>query len=246
MGQYSHAAEVYDLLYSATKDYSSESAVVAGLIRAVAPDAQTILDVACGTGKHAECLATLGYVVDGIDLEPAFVAIARRRCPNGMFCVGDMTQLSLPRRYDAITCLFSAIGYARTPALLRQTLAGMATHLAPGGVIIIDPWFEPGQLTDRWISIVTGADDTTTACRISRTLLEGTVSRLEFEYVIGRAAGIERRSEVHELGLFTRVEMEAAFHNAGLLVEWREAALRRRGTYVGRRLGQVESHAPAA
>jgi SAM-dependent methyltransferase len=234
VGHYARAAEVYDLLYSATKDYPAESAVVASLIRDVAPHARTVLDVACGTGKHAECLTTLGFTVDGIDLEPAFVAIASKRCPNGAFYVGDMTLMALAQRYDAITCLFSAIGYARTPALLRQTLAGMASHLATNGVIIIDPWFEPGQLTDRWISMVSGADDTITVCRISRTLIEGAVSRLEFEYLIGKATGIERRSEVHELGLFTRAEMETAFHDAGLTVEWRDAALRRRGVYVGR------------
>jgi hypothetical protein len=123
--------------------------------------------------------------------------------------------VALPRRYDAITCLFSAIGYALTPQRLHETLNGMAAHLEPGGVIIIDPWFEPGELTDRWISMVTGGTEDIAVCRMSRTLIEGSVSRLEFEYLIGTSAGIERRSESHSLGLFTREQMEAAFTRQG-------------------------------
>jgi SAM-dependent methyltransferase len=238
VGDYSQAAEFYDLLYATIKDYVAESTIVAELIRAAAPNARRVLDVACGTGKHAEALTTLGFAVDGVDLEPAFVSVAARRCPAGTFWVGDMTELAVPRRYGAITCLFSAIGYAHTPELLHRTLAGMAAHLEPGGAVIIDPWFEPGELTDRWISTVTGAADGVAVCRMSRTLVERTVSRLEFEYLIGTPSGIERRSERHTLGLFTREQMESAFRAAGLSVEWQEAALRRRGAYVGRSAGR--------
>jgi SAM-dependent methyltransferase len=234
VGDYSQAAEFYDLLYAGMKDYAAESAVVAELIRAEVPNARRVLDVACGTGKHAEHLTELGFAVDGVDLEPAFVAVAAKRNPAGSFRIGDMTRLALPRRYDAIVCLFSAIGYAYTPELLHQTLAGMAAHLEPCGVVIIDPWFEPGELTDRFVMTVTGAADGIAVCRVSRTPVEGSISRLEFEYLIGTAAGIEARSELHTLGLFTRSEMEAAFTGAGLSVEWREAQLRRRGAYVGR------------
>ncbi|MEP7002091.1 MAG: class I SAM-dependent methyltransferase [bacterium] len=234
MGDYSQAAEFYDLLYAASKDYAAESAVLGQLIRAAAPAARRVLDVACGTGKHAEGLTALGFAVDGIDLEPAFVAIAARRCPEGKFEVADMTQLSLPQRYDAITCMFSSIGYANTPESLHRALAAFAAHLEPDGVVIIDPWFEPGDLTDGWIGMATGTSENVSVCRMQRTSIDGSISHLDFEYLIGSPLGIERRSERHSLGLFTREQMEAAFHGAGLTVQWREAALRRRGAYVGR------------
>lgn len=81
------------------------------------------------------------------------------------------------------------------------------------------PISPPGQLTNGWISTLSGQDDDVSVCRMSRTFVDGRVSRLEFEYLIGTPAGIERRSEVHQLTLFTQGEMEAAFVAAGLTVE---------------------------
>lgn len=98
----------------------------------------------------------------------------------------------------------------------------------------MDPWFEPGRLTDGWITTIVGEDEGVSVCRMSRTVIDGPVSRLEFEYLVGTAAGIERRSERHDLGLFTQAQIESAFRAAGLGVERRPEALRTRRLYVGR------------
>jgi SAM-dependent methyltransferase len=234
VGDYAQAAEFYDLLHSAEKDYAAEARVLAALIRDARPAGQRVLDVACGTGQHAEQLTRLGFAVDGFDLEPAFVVAAATRCPLGSFHVSDMTKFRLGREYDAILCLSSAIGYVRTVAALNGTIANMAAHLAPGGVIIIEPWFEPGQLTDRDVSATAQVADGLAVCRVSRTLVDHAISRLECEYLIGRPEGIERRAEVHTLGLFTEQQMESAFRRAGLSVERRREVLRRGGVYIGR------------
>lgn len=234
MTDYSSAAEFYDLLYEGEKDHAAEAEFLAALIRGLAPEVVTLLDVGCGTGSHARALIDAGFEVDGVDLEPAFVEMARAKCPEGTFHVGDMTDLHVPARYDAVTCLFSAIGYVRTEPRLRAAIAGMRALLNPGGVLVVDPWFEPGQLTHGWIATLVGEGDGVTVCRMSRTLVEGSVSRLEFEYLIGTPSGIERRSEEHTLGLFTQGQMEAAFAAAGLAVERQPEALRTRGLYVAR------------
>lgn len=232
MAHYSEAAEFYDILYQGEKDYAAEADLLARLIRERAPAAATVLDVGCGTGSHARALIDAGFSVDGVDLEPAFVELARAKCPEGSFVVGDMTALDLPKRYDAATCLFSAIGYAESEAALHRTIAGMRAHLHPGGVLIVDPWFEPGQLTPGWISVLVGTGADVTVCRMSRTLVDGTTSRLELEYLIGRSSGIERRREVHSLSLFTQPQMEAAFAAAGLRVTRMPDVLQTRGLYI--------------
>jgi len=232
MSDYSQAAEFYDLLYQGEKDHAAEAKLLGKLIRELNRAATTLLDVGCGTGSHARTLIDSGFSVDGIDLEPAFVELARTKCPEGTFWVGDMTALDVPRRYDVVTCLFSAIGYVHSEEELRKAIAGMRAVLNPGGVLIVDPWFEPGQLTHGWISVLVGSGADATVCRMSRTLIEGTISRLEFEYLIGRPAAIERRRETHSLALFTQSQMETAFSEAGLSVTRKPAALRTRGLYV--------------
>jgi SAM-dependent methyltransferase len=233
MSQYHQGAEFYDLLYAAFKDYAAEAELLTALIRRHSPAARSILDVGCGTGKHAEALAAAGFAVDGVDLEPEFVALARTRGP-GTFVVADMETLALPAKYDVVLCLFSAIGYVGTVARLEHTIGRLARHLNPGGLLVVEPWFEPGQLTDRLVMVVSGQQDSLAVARVSRTLIEGTTSVLEFEYLIGRPSGIERRSERHELGLFTEAQMEAAFGKAGLSVERQPGMLQLRGLYLGR------------
>ena len=233
MGSYERAAEVYDLLYSEEKDYAAEARLLESLIRGVCPSAESILDVGCGTGAHARSLLDLGFKVDGIDLEPAFIEIARRKCPEGSFEVGDMVDFALGRRYDVVTCLFSAIGYVLTEAGLRSAVRRMHQHLKPGGVLLVDPWFEPGRITDGWITTVAGHQPGISAIRMSRTVVADSLSRLECEYLVGTSAGIERRSEIHELGLFTQAQMEGAFRAAGFSVVREPEALRARGIYVG-------------
>lgn len=50
------------------------------------------------------------YSVDGIDLDPEFVEIARRKLPRSLIEHADMVDFDLGRRYDVVVCLFSSIG----------------------------------------------------------------------------------------------------------------------------------------
>src|SRR5688500_2836843 len=113
VSHYQEAAEFYDLLYAGEKDYQAEAQLIAELVRESNPDAKRLLDVGCGTGEHARALTSLGFEVDGVDLEPAFLEIARAKCPGARFTLGDMRTLALDQRYDAVLTLFSAIGYVR-------------------------------------------------------------------------------------------------------------------------------------
>src|SRR5687767_13265326 len=120
---FSASAEFYDLIYSTFKDYVAEAAQITSLLRRLNPQSHTVLDVACGTGEHARHLAAQGFVVDGLDLDPAFVRIAEHKHPAGQFFAGDMSDFHLSRRYDAVLCLFSSIGYLKTLDRVSRALA---------------------------------------------------------------------------------------------------------------------------
>jgi SAM-dependent methyltransferase len=229
---FSASAEFYDLIYSTFKDYNGEAAQIGSLLRRFDPECQTILDVACGTGEHAWLLAAQGFVVDGLDLDPAFVRIAQQKHPAGHFFVADMSDFHLSNRYDAVLCLFSSIGYLQTLDRLSLAFKTFRDHLTPGGVIIIEPWFAPGVLDPTRVTRQTGEANGIRVARVSRTEIEGTMSRLYFDYEITDTTGTRHASEVHELGLFTTDELLRAFQEAGLHVEYDPKGLTDRGLYV--------------
>ena len=232
---FSASADLYDLIYSSFKDYPVEATELAALIRRVHPRANTVLDVACGTAEHARLLHEVhGFAVDGLDLDPSFVRIARTKLRDGTVHEGDMTSFSLPERYDVVQCLFSSIGYVRTLDNVQRALDCFRAHLAPGGIIIVEPWFPPGVLEHGRVGVNTAETPEVKVCRMVYTDVEGRRSRLRFEYLIGRSTGIERASEIHELGLFSTEEMMDCFRRAGLSPEYDAKGPSGRGLFVAR------------
>jgi SAM-dependent methyltransferase len=229
------SAELYDLIYGQLKDYRAEAAQLATLIRSRSPDARRILDVACGTGEHARLLVQEhGFEVDGLDLDPELVRIARSKLPQGSVYHADMISFALGRTYDVLVCLFSSIGYVLTMDNLGRTLACFRKHVADGGLVIVEPWFAPGVLESGRVYMKTAETPDVVVCRMSHTEVEDRISRLRFEYLIGRRSGIERASEVHELGLFTTDEMAACFAEAGLSTTYDPQGPGGRGLFTAR------------
>jgi SAM-dependent methyltransferase len=228
------SAEYYDLIYSTFKHYAREAAQVADLLRQINPGCQTVLDVACGTGEHARLLSAVGFSVDGLDLSADFVSIASRKHPTGRFFQADMTEFHLGLRYDAVLCLFSSIGYLVTLDRVGATLTCFREHLAPGGLVVVEPWFEPGVLNPERVTRNSAKTDGVSVTRVSRVELEGRLSRLYFDYEITDRSGTHRAHEVHELGLFTEAELLETFRKAGLEADHDPEGLTGRGLYLAR------------
>src|SRR5215472_13474172 len=147
---FTESADLYDLVYS-FKNYAEEVVRLRGM---VGREGGTLLDVACGTGRHLALLAE-HYRVEGVDLDPAMVELARARGLTA--AVGDLLTLDLGRRFDVVTCLFSSIGYV--PDLARA-VGRLAAHVAPGGVVVVEPWLAPEDIRPARVGLVTAeADD---------------------------------------------------------------------------------------
>ena len=229
---YARSARVYDALYATFKDFAAEAEQVHALIQSLKPGARTLLDVACGTGAHLEHLAR-HYEAEGLDLSPEMLAIARERLPTTELHEADMADFELGRRFDAVVCLFSSIGYARTVERLRASVASMARHLEPGGVLVVEPWFEPGgwRGASGPYSVFVDEPDLKVA-RVNLSPPAGETVVLEMHHVVGTPEGVESFVERHELGMFTREEYLGAFRAAGLEPEHDPEGLMGRGLYV--------------
>jgi SAM-dependent methyltransferase len=100
---------------------------------------QRAVDVACGTGRSTLPLVQAGFEVAGYDLSPAMLAVARRRLgPTVPLLAADMRDLRGSSDADLVTCLDDAINYLLDDDALYEGLAGLASLLAPGGLLIFD------------------------------------------------------------------------------------------------------------
>jgi ubiquinone/menaquinone biosynthesis C-methylase UbiE len=231
---YSKSAKYYDDIYTSMgKDYPAEANKVRKFIQKYKlSDDSRLLDVGCGTGVHANLLSK-HYQVEGLDINPKMLAVARKNYPKIKFQQGDMANFGLKSKFDIIVCLFSAIGHVKTKVRLQKTIKNMAQHLLPGGVLLVEPWFTPNQWHPGRVFTIQVDKPDSKIVRMSLSSQRGNISILEFQYLIGTSKGIERDTEFLELGLFTRKEYLDIFRSAGLKVVHDAYGVDGRGLYIG-------------
>jgi len=146
-------AAYYDLLYR-DKDYASEAKFIQNLLSRHGIEAGQILDLGCGTGRHAEHFARMGYTVHGVDLSQRMVEAARKGAPLELskqlsFELGDVRSLRLGRKFDAVISLFHVASYQITNDDLLAMFETAAIHLKDRGVFAFDFWYGPAVLSER-------------------------------------------------------------------------------------------------
>jgi SAM-dependent methyltransferase len=221
----------YKCIYAA-KNYEREAAEIASITRRLNPSTATLLDVACGTGRHLEHLRHQ-FQCRGLDAQSSILAVARARLADAVrLHVAYMTDYELPDRFDAITCMASSIGYTRTLGGLAAAAKCIATHLNPAGVVIIEPWLTPNAWLDPGlVSVEQFEDEDATLVRVDVSSRAGNASTVRSHYIEVTTDGISTADHVHVLGLFSRDEYLEAFGAAGIRASFDEA-----GGFMGRGL----------
>jgi SAM-dependent methyltransferase len=210
-------AEIYDLIYAAAnKDYVAETAALVDVIRRRTPDAESVLDVACGTGEHLRHLRNRFGHVEGVELSAPMRARAATKVAGVTVHAGDMRDFDLGRTFDAVLCLFSAIGYVRSEDELRATAKRLAAHTRPGGVVIVEPWLYPEQWREGNVSTTVGERDGRTVVQVTNSHRDGRLSRTDSHVLVADRDGITHFTDRHELTLFTPEEYADALVAAGL------------------------------
>lgn len=102
------------------------------------PKQASILDLACGKGRHSLYLNSLGYKVTGLDLSDQSIAYAKQfENQNLKFEVHNMT-LPYPKTFDAVFNLFTSFGYFENNNDNLKTITTIKTSLKKNGVGVID------------------------------------------------------------------------------------------------------------
>jgi len=200
-GMYGDRAELYELLYR-FKDYAAEAAEVAARLRDLGvPPGARVLEAACGTGSHLVHLAE-DFAVAGFDLNEGMLAQARAKLPGVELFRADMAELRVGAPYDALLCLFSSIGYVFPRDRLDATARAFFQALRPGGVALVEPWFEPDAWSVGRPHLQTYEDEAVKLCRANVSAREGELSVLDFHWLVARkdAPAVEHFTERHSRG----------------------------------------------
>jgi SAM-dependent methyltransferase len=228
-------ARYYDLLYR-DKDYAAEAEYVAALICKFYPSARSILEMGSGTGIHASLLAEKGFTVHGIERSPEMIVRSQALAENKAagdgrltFTMGDIREVRINKRFDAVTALFHVISYQTTNEDVTAAFKTAMLHLNPGGVFIFDVWYGPAVLTEcPAVRIKRMADDQIEITRLAEPVLHPNENLVDVNYhvfVRDRATdAVKELEETHVMRYFFKPEIENIATQSGFEIlhteEW--------------------------
>lgn len=215
-------ANYYDLLYK-DKDYIGEAKYIDYLIKKYSPDASTVLDLGCGTGKHAELLADKGYHVHGIDMSEKMLKEAFKRAEQNdhlNFSLSNIQEFNLGKNFDVITALFHVISYQNSDEKVNKVLNNAYNHLNKNGIFIFDCWYGPAVLTDKpEVRVKRLENDNMIVTRIAEPTMRENDNIVNVKYDVfirdRKTDLIKEIKEIHIMRYFFRNEIERLVKSNG-------------------------------
>ena len=145
-------ADYYDLIY-AKKNYAEEADFLNECINKFGNGNTKahLLELACGSGRHAFELEKLGYKILASDYSEDLLTIALREGKQAKskveFVFTDMREIDFPEnKFDAVLCLFDSIGFVQSDIALKKVFSGVRNHLHVGGLFIFEFWHSAAML----------------------------------------------------------------------------------------------------
>lgn len=228
MSSFGKYSKYYDLLYE-DKDYSKEVAFISDLLDRYAPRSLSILELGCGTGRHAAMLAEGRWTIDGIDLSEDMLQAAEERkkalpapvAERLRFSRGDVRKFETGKRYDAVVSLFHVVSYQSSNEDVLEMFKRVGELLKPGGVFIFDYWYGPAVLTDRpSVRVKRMRSPEVDVTRLAEPVVYPNASLVDVNYEIQIRIKSGGESEVlhetHRMRYFFLNEIELLLREAGL------------------------------
>lgn len=219
-------ATYYDLLYQ-DKDYRTEVDYILSLIPESKPKT-SLLDMGCGTGKHAEFFCENGLNVHGIDISKDMLDVAESRRKgreeNLTFSYGDVSHFSLDRTFDVVVSLFHVMSYQTSNNKLINTLKSAKRHLQPGGLFLFDFWYGPAVLTDLPTTRVKRLEnDEIYVTRLAESQMAAQKNTVSVNYDIfiknKKTSEFFQKQETHHMRYFFDTELEMLCEMLGFKIK---------------------------
>lgn len=98
-----------------------------------------MLDQACGKGRHARYLNSMGFEVTGIDLSPQSIRYCKKyENENLEFYIQDMRRVFRINYFDFVLNLFTSFGYFDTDHQQQLVIDSAAQSLKKNGLFVVD------------------------------------------------------------------------------------------------------------
>ena len=211
------SGRIYDEIYLQKKDYKKEALQLFYIIAKTkqAPGSE-LLSVACGTGNHLVYLQQ-DFKITGIDNSKGQLKLAREKLPKQEFILGDMTNFDLgKRRFDVIECMFGSIAYSQTLPQMQSAVKCMAQHLKPGGVLIIDHFFDKNVFQQNYLAADFVDKPDLKLARLWVSDRENDLCIWDLHFLVATPQGVKYFTEEHKLGMFSRQEYIDTIETPGL------------------------------
>lgn len=173
-----------------------------------------VLDLGCGSGRHAIHLASKGYDTTGIDLSAGSIAVAKQaERAHLRFRRQDMRVPFGREVFDYVFNFFTSFGYFQTPRDHDAVGRNIAAALKDGGRLVLDylnVHYADAHLTPRENLVIDGV-----AFRITRAVEDGFfVKRIDVDDGVGAPA-----QYVERVARFTLAEFDRLLTGHGLTIE---------------------------
>lgn len=136
----SYSAHWFDFFHFGVPEERTEKETEFVCAIAPLPDFRRVLDVCCGTGRHARALTARGYAVTGVERDAVAIAKARQLEGGPDYIAKDIRDYRPTRNaYDLAIVMSQSFGYF-DEAMNRDLLGRLAGGLRKGGRMVLDLW----------------------------------------------------------------------------------------------------------
>jgi SAM-dependent methyltransferase len=215
------------------KDYAGESTFVLACLNQCGCYPVTLLDLGCGTGRHALEFARKGVDVTGVDMSATMLEIGKNElqsaAANSSFFslpslhLGDVRSIRLGHKFDSAISLFHVMSYQTKESDALAQFETAKAHLNPGGVFFFDFWYGPGVLSDPPVMRELTMEDESTMIRRKAVPVHRSIDNVvEVHYQIhlaDKASGTQSElREVHTMRYWFLPELRYLAKQAGFSV----------------------------
>lgn len=219
-------SEFYNILYK-DKNYREEVDYIENLIKSSVKNIESVLDVGCGSGIHAELMYDKGYDVCGVDFSEEMLIEARKSAENNnkkiKYVCQNISELSLKRKFDVVTSLFHVISYISSNSDLIKSFKKINNHLHKGGLFVFDFWYGPGVLNDMPVTKIKRVENDKIKCvRLTEPITYPDLNCVDvnFELFINdkKTNNFDIINETHRMRYFFDKELELMTELSGFKV----------------------------